>query len=63
MDTTLVRHRLLDRGESIVGLSRRIGIPYDRLIRILNGYRVPRRDESERIETALEVTGQRWRKR
>ena len=55
MDRLLIRHRLLDKGMSLVELSRLTGLAYDRVIRLINGYRRPKAEEAEAIAEALEL--------
>ena len=52
-DRLRIKHRLLDRGMSLVELARLSGLPYDRLVRVVNGYRPPRQHEIKSIAAAL----------
>ena len=55
MNRLLVKHRLLDKGMSLIELARTTRLPYDRVIRILNGYRDPREDEVRAIAGVLGI--------
>ena len=56
MNGLLVRHKLIDRNWGLVDLARKTKITYDRLVRILNGYRPARDEEIEAIARALRVS-------
>ena len=56
MDRLLIKHILLDRGMTLAELSRTTSIPYDRLVKITNGYRTPRRPEIDAIADVLELS-------
>ena len=65
MNRLVVKHSLLDRGMTLFDLAAQCGITYDRIIKIVNGYRVPRREEIDLISRALSVSpervhGSRW---
>ena len=53
MNRLAIKHRLLDRGMTLAALACQIGVPYDRLVKVVNGYRQPRRSEVKRIAKAL----------
>ena len=53
MNRVALKHRLLDRGMTMAVLANRIGTSYDRLVKVVNGYREPRREEIERIAAVL----------
>ena len=53
MNATRVRLALVEQGRRLVDLHRETGIPYNRLIRITNGYFEARREEIRSIATAL----------
>ncbi len=55
MNRLLVKHRLLDRGMTLVNLAAQIGVPYDRLVKIINGYRGPRPEEVRAIASVLSM--------
>ena len=55
MDRLLIKHRLLDKGMNLVELSRLTGLAYDRLVRVVNGYRSPRPEEIAAIAEALDL--------
>ena len=59
MDRIRIKHRLLDKGLTLVDLAARAGLSYDRLVRIVNGYRPPRPDEVERVSRALGIPRER----
>jgi lambda repressor-like predicted transcriptional regulator len=59
MNRLLVKHRLLDKQMSLVDLSRQIGLPYDRVIRLVNGYRQPKPEEIDLVAKALELSPER----
>jgi len=56
MDRLAVKHRLLDRGMTLLQLAGATGLTYDRLVKVVNGYRAPRADELRVIATALDLT-------
>ena len=56
MNRLLIKHRLLDRGWGLVDLARLTGLPYDRLIRLVNGYRCAQPDEVQAIAEALDLS-------
>lgn len=56
MDRLAVKHRLLDRGLTLAEVARQAGIPYDRLVRLVNGYREARQEELERIAQVLDLS-------
>lgn len=55
MNRLVIKHRLLDKGMTLAALACRIGVPYDRLVKIVNGYRRPRPEELRRISAALDM--------
>ena len=55
MDRLLIKHRLLDKGMTLADLSRAAGIPYDRLVKILCGYRKARTEELAALASVLQV--------
>jgi predicted transcriptional regulator len=56
MDTKRIKLRLVELDRKLVEVARRTGIPYDRTVRIVHGYRRPYRDELRRIAEALDLT-------
>ena len=58
MDRLLIKHRLLDLGMTLAELSRAANIPYDRLVKITNGYRAPRPREIDAIAQVLKLPPQ-----
>ena len=56
MDRLAVKHRLLDKGLTLVALSTLCDLPYDRLIKIVNGYRPPRTEELNRVAIVLDLS-------
>ena len=54
MNRLTVKHVLLDRGLSLVDLAREADLAYDRVIRIVNGYR-PAKDEE--IDAIAQILG------
>ena len=56
MDRLAVKHRLLDKGMTLAQLASVTGVPYDRLVKIVNGYREPRPEEVQRIASVLSIT-------
>lgn len=55
MNRALIKHRLVDHQLYLIDLARKTEIPYDRLVRIVNGYRKARTEELEAIAAALDV--------
>ena len=55
MNQKQVRIALIERGERLVDLHRATGIPYSRLMRIINGYGVARPQELRSIAAALHL--------
>ena len=55
MDGKVVRILLIQRGLQLKALSRLTGIDYDRLQKVINGYRAPRPEELTAIATVLGV--------
>ena len=55
MNRTALRHALIDRDLTLVHLARLAGLSYDRVIRIVNGYRPVRDHELQAIARALAV--------
>ena len=55
MNRLLIKRRLLETDQHLIDLSRSTGVPYDRLVRIVNGYRLPKTDEIELIARALNL--------
>ena len=55
MNTKLLRMRLIDKGLLLKDLSRETRIDYDRLQKVVHGYRRPRTDEVAAIATAIGV--------
>ena len=55
MDRLALKHCLLDRGLTLVSLANQIGVSYDRIIKITNGYREPRPEEVRAIATVLSM--------
>jgi len=53
MNSKRVKLRMLERDIKAIHLSRRLGVPYDRLIRILGGFRKATRPEAEAIADAI----------
>jgi hypothetical protein len=49
-----IKTALAQRDLKLIEVSRRTGIPYDRLSRIVNGYRPARPDELDAIWAAIE---------
>ena len=58
MDQLVIKHRLLDKGLSLIDLARQTGVAYDRLIRVVNGYRKPKPTEVEAIAEALGLSSE-----
>ena len=55
MDKALIQHTLIDHQMTLLDLSRRAAIPYDRLIKLVNGHRLPRGEEVHELATVLDV--------
>lgn len=55
MNRLAIKHHLLNAGMTLAELSRAASIPYDRMVKILGGYRKVRRDELASIAAVLEV--------
>ena len=55
MDRLQVRHVLLDKGMTLRELAITSGMAYDRLIRVVNGYRPAKDEELEAIADALDL--------
>ena len=55
MDSKRIRIALIERGERLVDLHRVTGISYNRLVRLVNGYCEPRREETQVIAAALDL--------
>ena len=55
MDRLAVKHLLLNRGMTLFDLAVACGITYDRVVKIVNGYRAPRLEEIDRISRTLSV--------
>ena len=53
MDRLRLKHRLIDESLTLVELARKTSIAYDRLVRIVNGYRTARDEEIEAIARVL----------
>lgn len=53
MNRLAIKHALLDHGMTLVVLARTAGLSYDRIVRIVNGYRRPRPEEVRAIADAL----------
>jgi transcriptional regulator with XRE-family HTH domain len=56
MNRTFIKHRLVDKGLTLADLARRAELSYDRIVRIVHGYRKPMAEEVERIALILEVS-------
>ena len=56
MNRIAIRHRLVDKHMSLIELSRRTGLTYDRLLRVVNGYRCPKKEEIVLIAEILGTT-------
>ena len=61
MNRIAIKHRLLDRGMTLAKLAARIEMPYDRLIRLVNGYRQPKPEEIDRIAAILVMPAEQLR--
>lgn len=59
MDRLTIKRLLLDRDLTLFDLARNCGIPYDRAVKIVGGYRQPTPLEVETIAAALEVPVER----
>jgi transcriptional regulator with XRE-family HTH domain len=55
MDRLKIKHLLLDQGVTLVRLAARAGIPYDRAVKVVNGYRPPTPAELAAMANALGV--------
>lgn len=55
MNRVALKHRLLDRGMTMATLAGRIGVSYDRLVKVVNGYRQPRPEEVRAIASVLSM--------
>ena len=55
MGRLALKHCLLDRGLTLVSLANQIGVSYDRIIKITNGYRQPRVEEVRAIASVLSI--------
>ena len=53
MNTKLVKLQMVERDIKAIDLSRRLDIPYDRLIRMLGGFRKASRAEAQAIADAI----------
>ena len=56
MNRLLIKRRLLDADLRLIDLARSTGLSYDRLIRVVNGYRAPKAEEVRLIASTLGVT-------
>jgi transcriptional regulator with XRE-family HTH domain len=55
VDRLAIKHFLLDQEMTLVRLAARAGMSYDRLIKVVNGYRPPTPSEIAAIADALDV--------
>lgn len=56
MNRKRLRISLIEQGKRLVDLHRSTGIPYNRIVRIANGYSTPRAEELCLIAEALHLT-------
>lgn len=61
MNRRLIKHLLVDHGLTLADLARRADLNYDRIVRIVHGYRKPMIDEVERMAHILGVPPQELR--
>lgn len=61
MNRTFIKHRLVDKGLTLADLARQAELSYDRIVRIVHGYRKPTIDEVERLAQILEVPSRELR--
>jgi transcriptional regulator with XRE-family HTH domain len=61
MDRLAVKHLLLNRGMTLFDLAVACGIRYDRIVKIVNGYRAPRPEEIDLISRTLSVPSEQVR--
>jgi transcriptional regulator with XRE-family HTH domain len=55
MDERVIRIRLIETGLQLKDLSKLTGIDYDRIVKLVNGYRRPRPGEVHAIASALGI--------
>jgi len=61
MDRLAVKHLLLNRGMTLFDLAVASGIRYDRIVKIVNGYRAPHPEEIDLISRTLSVPSEQVR--
>ena len=55
MNRLAIKHRSLDKDLTLAQLASQIGVPYDRLVKVVNGNRQPRPEEIDRIASVLAI--------
>ena len=55
MNATLIKHRLIDLNLTLLDLAKRSGMAYDRVVKVVNGYRPPRPEEIDALGSILGV--------